>query len=93
MKISNNKKEGKKTVEGDFNREFYMNRSDLSDFLRKLADEVEQGNELKISTDEWELPFTFREQVEVEIDKDRDELEIEIEFEKQKGGRGLSVGE
>ncbi len=90
MKISENKTPGKKQIAGSFSQEFYMGRRELAAFLRKLADEIEGSNELTISTDEWELPFTFSDQIEVEIELDQDELEIELEFDKCKGS-GLSV--
>ena len=82
----------KRNVEGQFSQKFYMGRKELSGFLRKLADELEAGDEIKISTSEWQLPFRFREDIEVEIEKDGDELEIEIEFKQKRGPEGLSVG-
>ncbi len=82
---------GKKVIQGEFSQEFYMNKGQVANFLRKLADEIEQGNQLKISTNEWELPFQFRDEIEVEIDVDHDELEIELEFEKYRGEDSLSV--
>lgn len=92
MEISAEKEqEEKKVISGDFSQEFYMDRDQVADFLRKVANEVEAGNELKISTNDWELPFKFRDKIEVEIDVDYDELEIELEFEKYEGGEGLSV--
>ncbi len=92
MEISTDKSEGRKTVEGNFSKEFYMDRKELSEFLRKLADEIEAGNELELKTDEWVLPFKFMDKVEVEIDKDRDELEIELEFDKLEDSGSLSIG-
>lgn len=85
-------KEAKKTIEGYFSQEFYLGREQLVEFLKKLADEVEKQSEITISTDEWELPFTARDQAEVEIELEDDELEIEIEFKKAKGGNDLTVG-
>ncbi|MFP4116819.1 MAG: amphi-Trp domain-containing protein [Candidatus Aenigmatarchaeota archaeon] len=92
MEISDNKSEGRKNIEGNFNKEFYMGREELSDFLKNLADEIEQGNELEIKTDEWVLPFKFRDNVEVEIDKDYEELEIELEFEEFEKKENVTVG-
>lgn len=85
--------EEKKRITGYFSQEFYLGREDLASFLRALADEIEGSEELKITTDEWELPFRARDQAEVEIELEDDELEIEIEFEKSTGtGSQLSVG-
>lgn len=91
MEIKNSKSEEKKTITGDFSQEFYMERKDVSELLRNMADEIEEGNELKISTEKWKLPFKFRNQVEVEIDKEYDELEIEFEFDKLEDKNKLSV--
>ncbi len=91
MEIST-KDEGRKTIDGNFSKEFLMDRKELSEFLRKLADEIETGNELELKTDEWVLPFHFRDNIEVEIEKDRDELEIELEFDRLEEKESLSIG-
>lgn len=83
--------ENKKTITGDFSQEFRMGRTEVSTFLRKLADEIEQGNEININTEEWELPFQFQDNIEVEIEVEKDELEIEIEFEKKVDQGNLDV--
>jgi len=92
MEISEEKTSGRKTIEGNFSKEFYMGREELGDFLRKLADEIEAGNELELKSDDWVLPFKFMDKVEVEIDKDHDELEIELEFEEMEEEGSLSIG-
>ena len=84
--------EGKKEIQGYFSQEFYIDRSDLAKFLRNVADEIEEDGEMKLSTDEWELPFNAKEGVELEIELGDDELEIEMEFEEAKNkGKELSV--
>lgn len=92
MEVSTDESEGRKTIEGNFSKEFYMEKQKLSDFLRNLADEVEEGNELEIKSDEWVLPFKFKDSVEVEIDKDYKELEIELEFEEMEEKENVSIG-
>lgn len=84
--------EGKKQVTGQFSKEFHMGRTQLAGFLRKLADEIEESNNLKISADEWEIPFEFRDEVEVEIEKKKDKLEIELEFKKYRSPPRIEVG-
>ena len=74
-----------KTVQGYFSQEFYMNRSELAAFLRNLADQVELGEDLKIKTEEWVLPFTPISHAKVDLDLEEDELEIEIEFKRNTG--------
>ena len=91
MEIDNGDVE-KKTVEGNFSQEFKMDGIQLAQFLRKLADEVEAGDELRISTSQWELPFRYDSRIEVEVEKEDDELEIEIEFKEKKESDNLTVG-
>ena len=53
-------------------------------YVSELADQLEAGDELTISSDEWEIPFQFREPIEVEVEFIGDgsrELEVELEFE------------
>lgn len=71
-------------TEGYFEREVRLSRAATATFLRELADQVEAGNELTVSSDDWEIPFTFGEPIEVEVEfigERKRELEIELEFE------------
>jgi amphi-Trp domain-containing protein len=71
-------------TEGYFEREVRLSRKATATFLRELADQVEEGNELTVSSDDWEIPFTFGEPIEVEVEfigERKRELEIELEFE------------
>ena len=85
--------EGCVVTEGYFEREVLLSADETAAVLRDLADQLEAGNELTVSSDEWEIPFQFREPVEVEIEFIGDgsrELEIELEFEWDNDG-SLSV--
>ena len=83
--------EDKKIIEGNYSQEFYIEKQDLSKFLKELAEEIAEGNELKISTDNWELPFKFKDKIELEIEKEHDELEIEMEFKETEETEELSI--
>lgn len=85
MEIKKNPIKEVKTVNGVFSQEFVMDLGELASFLRKLADQVESGEDLKIKTEEWVLPFPHSSLAKVDIDLDDDELEIEIEFKKRTG--------
>ncbi len=67
---------------GKFEFETYLSRSELIEFLRELANQLEKGNEVTVSTDEWEVMLEFTEPVEVEVDYNgyAKKLEFEIEF-------------
>ncbi|MFP3872475.1 MAG: amphi-Trp domain-containing protein [Candidatus Natronoplasma sp.] len=84
-----NKGEGKKRVitEGDMEHEVYLDREQIADFLEGLAKQLREGDKVTIKTEEWELPFTFRDPIELEIDYEgygEKELEIEIEMKEKK---------
>jgi len=80
-----NESEGEKRVvrEGDLEHEVYLNKEQAADFLESLAKQMREGDTVTITTDKWELPFTFRDNIELDIDFEgygERELEIEIEF-------------
>jgi len=81
-------------TDGFFEREVYLSREETAAFLRDVADSLEEGADLTISGDEWEIPFQYREPIEVEVEftsRRERELEIEIEFTEPSGGEGLDV--
>ena len=81
-------------TDGYFEREVHLSRESTAAFLHELADQVAAGNEITVSSDDWRIPFSFREPIEVEVEftsHREKELEIEIEFEEPRGRDGLSV--
>jgi amphi-Trp domain-containing protein len=81
-------------TEGYFEREVDLSRGSTATFLRDLADQIDDGSELTISGDDWQIPFEYREPIEVEVEltsHHEKELEIEIEFEESRGKDGLRV--
>ena len=67
----------------DFEQEFRLDAQEAGEFLVALGEQLRDGDELTLSTDEWELPFAFGEPVELEIDFEgvgAPDLELEIEL-------------
>ncbi|WP_135305910.1 amphi-Trp domain-containing protein [Haloarcula amylovorans] len=67
----------------EFEQEYRLDASEAGEFLIALGEQLRDGDELTITTDEWELPFAFGEPVELELDFDGvgdPELEIELEL-------------
>ena len=67
----------------EFEQEYRLDASEAGSFLVDLGEQLQAGDELTITTDEWELPFAFGEPVELEIDFEGvgdPELEIEVEL-------------
>lgn len=81
-------------TDGHFEREAHLSRDETATFLRELADQVEAGTELTVSSDKWRIPFEYREPIEIEVEftSNREtELEIEVEFEGSRGQDSLSI--
>ena len=67
----------------EFEQEYRLDASEAGEFLISVGEQLRDGDELTILTDEWELPFAFGEPVELEIDFDgvgEPKLEIELEL-------------
>ncbi|ELZ37920.1 hypothetical protein C471_12481 [Halorubrum saccharovorum DSM 1137] len=65
----------------NFEQEYRVDASEAGEFLIALGEGLRDGDELRIETDEWELPFAFGEPVELEVDFEgvgEPELEIEV---------------
>jgi amphi-Trp domain-containing protein len=88
---SNQPRDTTTITDGFFEREVYLSGAETASFLRTLADAVEDGDELLVSGDDWEIPFEFTDPIEVEIEfsnRSKRELEIELEFEEPKSTEG-----
>lgn len=77
--------EERTTISGGraFERQYRLDADEAGRFLVDLGEQLQSGEELTISTDEWELPFAFGEPVNLEVDFDGvgdPELEIELEL-------------
>ncbi len=80
-------------TDGNIEWKTHMNREQVADFLIALGEQMKKGDDITVTTRDWEIPFKFREPIEVEIEFEgygEKELEIEIEF-KGKVGDGDSL--
>jgi len=67
----------------NFEQTYRLDASEAGEFLIALGEQLRDGDELTLSDDEWELPFSFGEPLELEVDfegMDDPELEIELEI-------------
>ncbi|WP_435177096.1 amphi-Trp domain-containing protein [Halorussus sp. AFM4] len=81
-------------TDGFFEREIHLSREATAAFLRELADQIENDTRLTLSSQDWEIPFEYREPVEVEVEfagGREAELEVEFEFTEPRGSDELSV--
>jgi amphi-Trp domain-containing protein len=67
----------------NFEEEYRLSADEVGAFLVDLGEQLQDSDDLRLVTDEWELPFAFGEPVELEIEYegvDEPELEIELEI-------------
>ncbi|GAB3685743.1 hypothetical protein GCM10028857_16730 [Salinarchaeum chitinilyticum] len=67
----------------EFEQAYRLDAAEAGRFLVALGEQLQAGDELELSTDEWVLPFAFGSPVELEIDFEgvgEPELEIELEL-------------
>jgi amphi-Trp domain-containing protein len=70
-------------TEGYFEEEYYVSAENVGAFLIELGEQFEDGDEITITGDDWELPFAFGEPLKLDIEFEGDgepELEIEVEL-------------
>lgn len=78
----------------EFEREYRLSAAAAGEFLVDLGEQLQSGDEVTITDEEWELPFGFGEPVELEVDYDGvddPELEIEVEIPGRSDDTGPSV--
>jgi amphi-Trp domain-containing protein len=65
----------------DYEETFRIEAAEAGRFLVALGEQLQAGEDVTLSTDEWELPFAVGDPVELEIDYEgvgESELEIEV---------------
>lgn len=72
--------------QGEFEREFILDRQETADFLTNLGNRLDSEDEVAITGHDWKIPLDFMGPVGVEIEYEGPEsdelaeLEIELEF-------------
>jgi amphi-Trp domain-containing protein len=67
----------------EFEQEYRLSAAEAGEFLVAIGEQLQDGDELTIVEDEWELPFAFGEPIGLEVDFDgvgEPELELEVEI-------------
>ncbi len=78
----------------EYEETFRLDAAEAGEFLVDVGEQLQETDELTLTTDEWELPFAFGEPVELEIEfegVDDPELEIELELPGRTDERAPSV--
>jgi amphi-Trp domain-containing protein len=83
---ANETEDGERTVirsGRDYEQEYRLSAEQAGTFLVAIGEQLQDGDDLTIVDEEWELPFAFGEPVGLEIDYEgvgEPELEIEVEL-------------
>ena len=67
----------------DYEEEYRLSAAEAGRFLVEIGEQLQSGDELTITDEEWTLPFAFGEPVALEIDYEgvgEPALEIEVEL-------------
>jgi amphi-Trp domain-containing protein len=78
----------------EYEETFRLDAAEAGKFLVDVGEQLQETDELTLTTDEWELPFAFGEPVELEVEfegVDDPELEIELELPGRTDERAPSV--
>lgn len=70
-------------TDGYYEEEYSVSAEDAGEFLIELGEQFKERDEITITGDGWELPFSFGEPVKLDIEfegDDEPELEIEVEL-------------
>lgn len=68
-------------TEGYFEEEFHVGAEDAGAFLVELGEQLQEGDEVNVSGDGWEIPFAFGDTVEIEVEFQGNDPELEFEVE------------
>lgn len=71
-------------TDGYFEEEFDVSAEEAGEFLIGLGEQLRDDEEVLVTGEGWEIPFSFGDSVELEVEfegEDDPELEIEVELE------------
>lgn len=60
----------------EFEKEFRFDREDAAEFLRKIADSIEEGDKISLDGEEWKVYQPFEKTVPFRIFSDSEGLEF-----------------
>lgn len=66
---------------GMFEEDFAVSPEEACEFLVGLGEELQEGEEVTVTSDGSKIPFEFDDTVEIEVEYDGNEPELEFEVE------------
>lgn len=68
----------------NFNREYRLSNEDAAEFLREIADSIEEGGQLNLEGEDWKASQPLSEKVPMRVYSDNNGLEIGFKLLKPK---------
>lgn len=66
--------------EPDFDKELRLGKEDAADFLRKLADSIEDEEQIALEGDDWKVYQPYQDKVAFRITQDDFGLEVDLKM-------------
>lgn len=64
----------------DFHREFRLSKQDAADFLRELADSIEDEKQVQLEGDDWQLYQPYKDIIPFRITQNDSGLEVDLKM-------------
>ena len=68
------------TEESDFHKEFHLGKEDAADFLRELADSIEDEEKIALDGDGWKVYQPYEDTIPFRITQDDFGLEVDLKM-------------
>lgn len=66
--------------EEDFHKELRLKKQDAADFLRELADSIEDEDQVHLKGDDWQVYQPYENVVPFRLVKDEEGLEVDLKL-------------
>lgn len=66
--------------EPEFEQELRLNKEDAADFLRQLADSIEDEEEIALEGEGWKIYQPYEDQVPFRLTQDENGLEVDLKM-------------
>ena len=68
------------TDDNDFHREFRLGKEAAADFLRELADSIEDEDQIALEGDEWKVYQPYEDTIPFRVTQDEFGLEVDLKM-------------
>jgi amphi-Trp domain-containing protein len=68
------------TEDNDFHKEFRLGKKDAADFLREIADSIEDEDKIALEGDGWKIYQPYEDTIPFRVSKDDFGLEVDLKM-------------